>query len=73
MGWSGIFLDTTKGQDDSEFEKGQIAQINLLHYPTDGVMIGGELIWGERVDISGEDGYDLRAQLSLKVNFPRPK
>ena len=73
VGWSGIFLDTTRGQDDNEFEKGQIAQINLLHYPTDGVMIGGELIWGERVDISGEDGYDLRAQLSLKVNFPRPK
>ena len=71
VGWSGIFLDTTSGQAESEFDKGQIAQINLLHYPTNGVMIGGELIWGERVDISGADGYDVRAQLSLKVNFPR--
>jgi len=34
-------------------------------------MIGGELLWGERVDVSGDDGYDVRAQLSLKVNFPR--
>ena len=71
LGWSGTFLDTTKGQAGSEFEEGQIAQINLLHYPTDGVMIGGELLWGERVDVSGDDGYDVRAQLSLKVNFPR--
>ena len=71
VGWSGIFLDTTKGQAGGEFEEGQIAQINLLHYPMDGVMIGGELLWGERVDVSGDDGYDVRAQLSLKVNFPR--
>jgi DcaP outer membrane protein len=71
VGWSGIFLDTTKGQAGNEFEEGQIAQINLLHYPTEGVMIGGELLWGERVDVSGDDGYDVRAQLSLKVNFPR--
>ena len=71
VGWSGIRLDTTKGQADNEFEEGQIAQINLLHYPTEGVMIGGELLYGERVDINGDDGYDVRAQLSLKVNFPR--
>mmetsp|Transcript_6327 Transcript_6327/g.12664 ORF Transcript_6327/g.12664 Transcript_6327/m.12664 type:complete len:116 (-) Transcript_6327:459-806(-) len=71
VGWSTTKLDTTKGQDGSEFEQGQIVQLNLLHYPTNGVMIGGELIWGEREDVSGDDGYDLRAQLSLKVNFPR--
>jgi hypothetical protein len=71
VGWSSINLDTTKGQAGGEFEEGQIAQINLLHYPTEGVMIGGELLWGERVDVSGDDGYDVRAQLSLKVNFPR--
>lgn len=71
VGWSSIQLDTTKGQSGSEFDGGQIAQINLLHYPTNGVLIGGELIWGEREDISGDDGYDLRAQFSLKVNFPR--
>ena len=45
----------------TEFEDGQIAQINLLHYPVEGVLIGGELIWGERNDIDGADGYDVRA------------
>ncbi len=71
VGWSTVRLDTTSGQAGTEFEDGQIAQVNLLHYPTDGVMIGGELIWGERNDIDGADGYDLRAQMSLKINFPR--
>jgi hypothetical protein len=71
IGWSTIRLDTTDGQADDEFETGQIAQLNLLHYPAAGVMIGGELIWGEREDVDGEDGDDLRVQMSLKVNFPR--
>jgi hypothetical protein len=34
-------------------------------------MLGGELIWGERQDINGDDGYDTRIQFSLKVNFPK--
>ena len=46
------------------------AEINSSD-PMAGVMLGGELIWGERRDISGDDGYDLRAQFSVKVNFPR--
>ena len=52
------------------FDNGSIAQVNLLHYPRKGVLIGGELLWGEREDVSGEDGYDVRVQMSLKVNFP---
>ncbi|QFU77962.1 hypothetical protein EY643_17080 [Halioglobus maricola] len=71
VGWSSITLDTTDGQAFDEFETGQIAQINLLHYPTDGVLVGGELIWGEREDVDGASGDDLRIQMSLKVNFPR--
>ena len=70
-GMSTLKLDTTAGQARTEFEDGQIAQINLLHYPVEGVLIGGELIWGERNDIDGADGNDLRAQLSFKINFPR--
>ncbi|MEH6590045.1 MAG: DcaP family trimeric outer membrane transporter [Halioglobus sp.] len=69
VGWSSITLDTTDGQSGDEFEDGQIAQINLLHYPSDRAMIGGELIWGERNDISGADGYDVRVQVSFKVTF----
>ncbi|NQY03461.1 MAG: porin [Halieaceae bacterium] len=72
VGWSTTRLDTTAGQADNEFKNGQIAQINLLHYPTEGVLMGGELIWGEREDIDGASFSDVRAQFSVKVNFPRP-
>ncbi|MEM1114148.1 MAG: DcaP family trimeric outer membrane transporter [Pseudomonadota bacterium] len=70
FGWSTVRLDTTRGQGEDEFEDGSIAQVNLLHYPRKGVLMGGELAWGERNDISGADGYDVRVQFSLKVNFP---
>ncbi|MDG2270917.1 MAG: hypothetical protein P8L39_01350, partial [Halioglobus sp.] len=53
----------------NEFERGQIAQINLLHYPVDNVMMGGEFIWGQRENIDGNKGSDYRVQFSLQVNF----
>lgn len=69
VGWSMIDLDTTDGQASNEFERGQIAQINLLHYPADNVLLGSEFIWGEREDVGGNTGSDYRVQFSLKVNF----
>ena len=69
VGWSLIDLDTTDGQAQTEFQKGQIAQINLLHYPAKNVMLGTEFIWGQREDVSGNIGSDYRVQFSLKVNF----
>jgi hypothetical protein len=69
VGWSMIDLDTSDGQAQTEFKRGQIAQINLLHYPMDHVMLGTEFIWGQREDISGNIGSDYRIQFSLKVDF----
>jgi DcaP outer membrane protein len=69
FGWSMTDLDTTAGQHDTEFAKGQIAQINLLHYPADNVLLGTEFNWGEREDVNGNTGTDYRIQFSLKVNF----
>ncbi len=69
FGWSMTDLDATDGKQDSEFEKGQIAQINLLHYPRDNVLMGTEFIWGQREDVGGATGSDYRIQFSLKVNF----
>jgi uncharacterized coiled-coil protein SlyX len=53
IGWSMTDLDTTDGQVGTEFDKGQIAQINLLHYPVDNVLMGTEFSWGEREDVNG--------------------
>jgi hypothetical protein len=69
VGWSMTDLDTTDGQGSDEFKKGQIASINLLHYPTDNVMLGTEFGWGQREDVDGDTGSDYRIQFSLKVNF----
>jgi len=69
IGWSMTDLDTTDGQADTEFKKGQMATINLLHYPTDHVMLGVEANWGEREDVDGEDADDYRIQFSIKVDW----
>jgi hypothetical protein len=62
-------LDTTDGQGPDEFKKGQIANINLLYYPADHVLMGTEFIWGQREDIDGNLGSDYRIQFTLKVDF----
>lgn len=69
LGWSMIDLDTGDGQADTEFKRGQIATVNLLHYPTDHVMLGTEFSWGQRENINGNTGTDYRIQFSLKVDF----
>ena len=69
IGWSMTDLDTSDGQGPSEFEKGQIATINLLHYPRDNVLLGTEFGWGQREDVNGDTGSDYRVQFSLKVSF----
>ncbi len=69
VGYSINDTDTSNGQSDTEFAKGQIAQINLLHYPADNVLIGTEFIWGEREDVSGKKGSDHRIQFTLKIGF----
>ena len=69
VGWSMTDLDTTDGQGPDEFKKGQIANINLLYYPADHVLMGTEFIWGQREDIDGNLGSDYRIQFTLKVDF----
>lgn len=69
VGYSVNDTDTSDGQAGIELEKGQIAQINLLHTPTDNVLVGAEFIWGEREDINGKTGSDHRIQFSLKIGF----
>jgi DcaP outer membrane protein len=69
VGWSMTDLDTSDGQAGTEFKQGQIATINLLHYPADHVLLGTEFSWGQREDIDGNMGSDYRIQFSLKVDF----
>jgi hypothetical protein len=68
-GYSWTEVDNTDGQTADTFEKGSYAAANLLHYPVKNVMVGGELLWGEREDFGGADNDDTRLQISFKYDF----
>ena len=76
IGYSFTQVSNTDLQDPTAFHKGQYASVNLLAYPADKVMIGGELMWGKRSDNpvgysgpGGATGDDVRFQFSVKYNF----
>ena len=70
IGYSRVDITNSDGQAPDAFKMGQYALVNLLYYPTKGVMMGGELQWGNRQNFS--DGWsvnDLRIQFSFRYNF----
>ncbi len=69
IGYSAVDQDTTDGQTATAMAKGSYASANLLHYPAQNVMVGGELIWGQRENKNGADASDTRLQFSAKYNF----
>jgi hypothetical protein len=69
-GYSQFHLDNTILQSPSAFHRGQYALANLLHYPDEKVMVGGEFQWGRRKNFA--DGFrvnDYRLQFSFRYNF----
>ncbi|MEQ1800887.1 MAG: DcaP family trimeric outer membrane transporter [Gammaproteobacteria bacterium] len=69
IGYSFTEVDNTAGQTPDTYKQGQYASANLLYYPVENVMIGGELLWGEREDFDGANNDDTRIQISVKYNF----
>ena len=70
VGYSRLDIDNSDLQEASAFKVGQYALGNLLYYPAENVMIGGEFQWGRRENNS--DGFtsdDYRVQFSFKYNF----
>ncbi|MBV9726625.1 MAG: porin, partial [Gammaproteobacteria bacterium] len=53
IGYSFTQVQNTDFQTASTYHKGQYASVNLLMYPADKVMIGGELMWGKRTNNDG--------------------
>jgi hypothetical protein len=81
IGWSFLDMGTTPDLEPTFFDNGHYALANLLYYPIDNVMMGGELQWGTRENFGDdsddapffdlEDFSDFRIQFSVKVNFAR--
>jgi hypothetical protein len=62
-------VDNANFQEPGAFHKGQYASTNLLFYPGENLMVGGELMWGERGNNDGASDDDVRFQFSVKYNF----
>jgi outer membrane DcaP-like protein len=69
FGYSFVDVDNTTFQAGDAFDKAEYASGNLLYYPTRNVMIGGEALWGTRRDNDGDDGDDVRVQISFHYSF----
>jgi len=69
IGWSGVDMDNTRGQDDDAFDTLDYGLVNLLHYPADNITVGAELIHGALSLNDSADGTDTRVQFSFKFNF----
>ena len=69
IGYSYTEVDNTNFQDPGSFHKGDYASVNLLTYPGENLMLGGELLWGKRTNNDGESNDDVRFQFTVKYNF----
>ena len=71
-GYSFLDIDNSNGQNANAFHRGHYALANLLYYPVDNVMLGGELQWGRRENfLDGFKSDDFRIQFSFKYNFSK--
>ena len=69
IGYSFTEVDNTNFQEPTAFKKGQYASVNLLYYPAAKLMLGGELMWGERENNDGVSDDAFRFQFSVKYDF----
>ena len=69
FGWSIAEQDTSDGQFGSAYEGARYGNLNLLYYPVPGIMVGGELVYGELELKDGSEADDTRLQMSFKYNF----
>jgi hypothetical protein len=52
------------------FLRGQYGVANLVYYPTENIMVGGEAQWARRTNFAaGFHSNDYKAQFSFKFSF----
>ena len=72
IGYSMLDIDNSNGQAPNAYRRGHYGLGNLLFYPTDNVMLGGEFQWGRRENfLDGFKSDDFRIQFSFRYNFAR--
>jgi outer membrane DcaP-like protein len=72
FGYSMMDVDNSNGQAEDAYRRGHYASGNLLWYPSENVLMGGEFIWGRRENfLDGFKSDDFRIQFSFKYNFSK--
>ncbi len=72
VGYSFMDVDNANGQAPDAYHRGHYGLANLLFYPVENVMMGGELQWGRRENfLDGFKSDDFRIQFSFKYNFSK--
>ncbi len=69
IGYSRTEVDNTSFQSADAFNTGQYASVNLLYKPDPNLLMGAELLWGQREDNDGAQGDDVRLQVSFRYSF----
>jgi hypothetical protein len=69
VGYSYTEVDNTNFQEPGSFHKGEYASGNLLYYPRENLLVGAELMWGQRENNDGASDDDFRLQLSVIYSF----
>jgi hypothetical protein len=69
FGYSQVHVDNTSFQADNAFHVGQYASANLLFTPDSRLLMGAELLWGQREDKNRASGDDIRLQFTFKYSF----
>ncbi|MFL6623177.1 MAG: DcaP family trimeric outer membrane transporter [Sulfurifustaceae bacterium] len=69
VGYSEAVQDNSANQAGSAMHKGRYASANLLYTPAKKILVGGELLWGERRNNNDASGTDSRIQFSAKYEF----
>lgn len=69
IGYSMNRVDNTNLQAATAYRSGDYASANLLYSPASRILIGGEVLWGQRTDLNRASGDDLRFQFTVKYGF----
>jgi hypothetical protein len=72
VGYSMVNIQNSDGQLPNAYHRGHYGLANLLFYPVENAMVGGEFQWGRRQNVG--DGFhsdDFRIQISFRYNFSK--
>lgn len=72
IGWSYENISNSPQELASDFHQGQYALANLIYYPRESVLMGGEFQFGRRVNFSDGWNYnDYKLQFSFKYSYSK--